>query len=190
MINLDSVRPQYKAGGPKKKVVNQYYPENLISATKRVISEKLERQNGVVQNYIPYPLRQSPIYNYHTTYDAIPWSKGTPQRKLYTDWVASGKPHKNGLAEYNGRTLVAMTNKYGDVGDDVDIILNSGDTIKATIADIKNKKDANYTPYGHQYKEGTSILEFENHGNEPTDLGSWHRKKIYKVNNLTKTHHP
>lgn len=198
MIHLDEVRPVYQNGGDnpkgKKKVKTQYNPLSPMEVTKRALAEYNDRVNGVQSTYIPTPIKQVGIYNYATNYNRT-WGTGTGQKDLNNRWILADRPNKRGLATYNDRYLVAMSNKFGNVGDDVDIILNNNDTIRATIADIKNEKDPNYTQYGHYYDErkrygsrypyGISIVEFENYGG-PVDLGSWKGQTVHKVNNLSK----
>lgn len=89
-------------------------------------------QNGLVKNHEPY--NRSWAYN---------------QGKLNNLWNNAGKSYTNGIATYNGRYLVAVTSKFGEVGENIDIVLANGQVIHATIADSKSPNDGNYTEWGH-----------------------------------------
>ena len=87
------------------------------------------------------------------------WKSGTLQRKLYDKWVAAGKQYKNGVAVYKGKYLVAVTETFGQAGDEIQIILKNGTKINCIIADIKG----NATKYGHLYgnKDQIEVVEAE-----------------------------
>ncbi len=75
-----------------------------------------------------------------------------------------------GVRMVNGRYMVAMANKYGNVGDSVDIVLSTGRVVPAIIGDIKASSQVDY--YG-RHGDG-SLVEFI------VDMGSLHRTaRIY-----------
>ena len=88
-----------------------------------------------------------------------PWAAGTDQRRVWDMWVRAGKHYKNGIATLSGRYLIAMTPKFGKVGDKVTIKLKNGQKIAAIIADEKRTTDAGANEWGHD--GGKSMVEFE-----------------------------
>ena len=74
----------------------------------------------------------------------------------------------HGFGVIDGRYTVATTDTYGKVGDYIDVKRESGNTLKAIIADIKSRNDAGCNKWGHQ--NGKSVTEFI------VDYDSWYHK--------------
>ena len=53
---------------------------------------------------------------------------------------------------------IACTTTFGDVGDKLKVELESGDTFKAVICDIKSQNDEDCNEYGHD--DGHCVVEF------------------------------
>ena len=75
----------------------------------------------------------------------------------------------NGLADIEGRKVVACTSTFGRIGDeievtfenDVDYFNKQSKTLFAVIGDFKSQNDSNCDKYGHLYgKEQRSVIEF------------------------------
>lgn len=77
---------------------------------------------------------------------------------------------EEGICVYEGRTLVALTPEFGDVGDYVDLLLADGTVLETIICDIK----ADSETYGHRHDDWINVLEIivspewyeENHENK------------------------
>lgn len=130
---------------------------------------------------------------YYDTGSPMVWASSSAQAVLADKWKAAGSQFKDGIAILDGRYLVATTTKFGSVGDDIDVTLENGLTLKCTIADIKSPGDANWTEWGHVSNGSTNVIEFEverakavetgtNPGN-PGWLPEW-RSNVVKVKNL------
>ena len=92
------------------------------------------------------------------------WKDGSDQNKVAEIWKKQGSRFKNGIAVINvnghDRYLVALSTKFGAVGDCVDIKLSDGSTVPALIADSKGS-DAG-SEWGHKLSDGKiNVLEFE-----------------------------
>ena len=95
---------------------------------------------------------------------AMTWADGTNQSKVAEIWRKQGSVFKNGIAVINvdgvDRYLVAVTTKYGKVGDCIDVVLEDGTVIPCIIGDSKGS-DAGHID-GHVLGDGSiNVLEFE-----------------------------
>lgn len=133
---------------------------------------------------IPASVDQSGICANHTQYDRS-WASGTTQRELYEQWKNNGKSSSNGIATLDNRYLVAVSSKFGKVGDNIDVVLNDGQVIHAKIGDMKGS-DAQ-SEWGHQMDGyGYDIIEWEaTVPQSQIDLGSWRNKGVSKIVNLS-----
>lgn len=98
------------------------------------------------------------------SYTYMEWRKITAkdsnQYKLREQAQSNGDVSysEDGKIYVNGRTLVAMTNTFGNVGDYVDIQTADGTVIHGIIGDIKNQNDSGANQWGHN--GGQSVVEF------------------------------
>ena len=129
---------------------------------------------------IPDSLEQSGIIGDYTPLDTISWC--STQAEVYNMWVSAGKPYSNGIATLDGRYLIAMRERFGVVGDKVDILLEDGTVINCTLMDIKGS-DAE--EWGHMFGTGYSLVEFEaTYGFATSDVPeNWAYKKVKSVTN-------
>ncbi len=142
-----------------------------------------------IEILIPSYVKQTGLCPNYTSYSYFygKWSRGTQQRKLSEQWGAAGMPSSNGIATLNDRFLVAVSPKFGSVGDNIDIVLSDGQVIPATIADMKGV-DAT-SEWGHVLTESgaVDIIEWEASGaKSDIDLGSWRNVTVEKIVNLGK----
>ena len=84
-----------------------------------------------------------------------------------------------GYGKVNGRYVLAMTPKYGKIGDYVDIKMTDGSVIHGILGDEKNTNDPGANEWGHD--NGNTVLEFV------VDKSSWYGKKS---NPGTDSNHP
>ena len=108
-------------------------------------------------------------------------SPKTDQEKVHKMWKDQGLNYKDGIAiikdkDGDERFLVALTDTFGKVGDRINFKFSNGDTIKCMIADTKDRKDDNWTDYGHKVydnkgNEQINIIEFE------VDRNKWNKTK-------------
>ena len=125
-------------------------------------------QTGVTRNYTNY------------SYFYGKWSKGTAQRALSEQWNAAGRTSNRGIATLNGRYLVALSPKFGNVGQNVNITLENGEVIPATIADAKGS-DAQ-SEWGHRLGNGIDIIEWESFGSKDNiDISGWQGVKVSSI---------
>ncbi len=156
-------------------------PEEVIPEIPNVILD-----NGAVEISIPSSVRQTGICRNFTSYAYFygRWSKNTGQREVSELWGDAGKPSSNGIATLNDRYLVAVSTKFGKVGDSIDIVLKDGQVIPAIIADAKGA-DAT-SEWGHVLGSGNAvdIVEWESSGpKSEINLGSWANVKVDKIIN-------
>lgn len=133
-------------------------------------------QNGLTRDYT----------NYDYFFDK--WTGGTKQREMADLWNSAGRQEdpEKGIAMYNGRYIVAMTETFGQVGDAVDVVLEDGTIVPCILGDIKSMSDPNCTPYGHKLGGGpVSCVEWETtRSMDDSDvLGSWNKQKVVQVIN-------
>ena len=94
------------------------------------------------------------------------------REQAFTKGVASYD--SGGYARINGRYVVAVTEKFGKVGDYIDIQTANGKTINAVIGDIKRVTDARANEWGHEH--GQVVVEYvtnwdDHHENRTGDGG-------------------
>ena len=92
------------------------------------------------------------------------WAAGTNQRKVSDIWKEQGSVFKNGIAVINvdgqDRYLVAVSTKFGQAGDCIDVKLADGTVLPCIIGDSKGS-DAT-SEWGHVLSDGKiNVLEFE-----------------------------
>ena len=128
-------------------------------------------QTGIIANYTNYK------------YFKNKWSKGSNQRALSKQWVAAGETSDRGIATLDNRYLVAVSEKFGNVGDYIDVELDDGTVIKAIIADAKGA-DAT-SEWGHKFGRSVDIIEWESTGGQDNiDLSGWRGKKVKRISNI------
>ncbi len=143
-------------------------------------------ENGGIEIFIPSSVRQTGLCPNYTSYSYFygKWNSGTAQKEIADQWGNAGKPSSNGIATLNDRYLVAVSPKFGKVGDNIDIVLEDGKVIQATIADGKGA-DAT-SSWGHVMTSSgaVDIIEWEASGaKEDINLGNWKNVKVAKIIN-------
>lgn len=98
------------------------------------------------------------------TGNEMKWVANTKQEAVSEIWKKQGSRFKNGIAVINvdgvDRYLIAVTTKFGTVGDTIDVKLSDGTTIPCVIGDLKGS-DAT-SEWGHDLGGGkVNVLEFE-----------------------------
>ena len=117
---------------------------------------------------IPENINHYITYNntdYSKYYNEHKWEKGSNQDILANKWALDNKKSDRGIATIDDRYLVAVTDKFGNVNDNIDVILDDGTKIKCKIADIKNQEETDCTEYGH--------IVLSPKGNEVIDVIEW-----------------
>ena len=131
-----------------------------------------------------------------TEIDKFNWAYDSGE--LYDKWLASGAKYSNGIAVMNGRFLIACTNTFGKVGDEIDFFLDDGTKIPTIMFDTKDQTYAHGTPankWGH-YDGAWNVLEFEvsssyyskygNPGNGGNDwYKEWSDKRVASATNVS-----
>ena len=121
------------------------------------------------------------------------WDPTSNQGNLYYNyWLPAGAEFDNGIAVYEGRYLIACTEKFGKVGDKIDFFLDDGTRIPCIIADAKRvTPNENSNEWGHN--QGQNIIEFEvsrDYYNKYGNPGSanwfpeWGGKRVSSATNL------
>ena len=112
---------------------------------------------------------------WHKNYSSNPTkvASGTLQKEVHDKYVADGARYsKEGVAVLNvdgeDRYLVAVTPKYGKVGDKIDVVTADGTVIKCVVADEKGS-DATHVD-GHVDGGKVNIVELE----VSTDVANTH----------------
>ncbi len=151
---------------------------------------------------IPETIKQGPYtvtgYDYWIdTGKEMVWAAGTNQRSVSEIWKSQGSKFKNGIAVINDngqdRYLVAVTPKFGEVGDKIDVKLKDGTVIPCIIGDTKGS-DAD-SEWGHQLGNNQiNILEWEvqrqmylDHGNPNTKGWGLEWNSSSPVDSITNT---
>ena len=113
---------------------------------------------------------------WHLNYSPNPTgvASGTLQKEVHKKYVADGARYsEDGIAVLNvdgeDRYLVAVTPKYGKVGDKINVVLEDGTELKCVIADEKGS-DAGHVD-GHLERGEISVVELE----VSTDAANSHR---------------
>ena len=133
---------------------------------------------------IPASVPQTGIVKNYTNYDYFygKWNKGSAQRELSEQWAAAGKPNDRGIATLNNRYLVAVSPKFGKVGDNIDVCLDNGVVIPCTIGDAKGA-DAQ-SEWGHTFGSAVDVIEWESMGGQDIiNTDGWQGHKVSSIIN-------
>lgn len=134
---------------------------------------------------IPDNVKQSGITKNYTNYDYFynKWSNNTNQRTVANQWNDAGRTSDRGIATLNDRYLVAVSQKFGNVGDNIDVVLEDGTIINCTIADAKGS-DAT-SEWGHVLGGGgVDVIEWESVGGaDVINVDEWKGKKVSSIIN-------
>lgn len=148
---------------------------------------------------IPDSVDQGGMTGNYTSYAAQNWNPNLAQGKLYKAWIAQGRPSQSGVAMIKGYYCVAMTTKFGQAGDILQINLANGDSFKAIMADSKG---ANPGVNPHPGESGNEwghymtypgrgklidIVEWEAYNGKPSTLvhqKGWTNVKVTSVVNF------
>ena len=110
-----------------------------------------------------------------SAYSYMAWNtitrKTSPQYFLREKYIEKGHPiyDPDGMADIFGRKIIACTNKFGRIGDEVEITFKypitpwrNGNTLFAIIGDFKNQNDKNprCDEWGHIYGHQHCVVEF------------------------------
>ena len=106
----------------------------------------------------------------NSVYSYMDWkaitNKNSAQYKLR---IKYNTYDSNGLADIEGRKVVACTSTFGSIGDEIEVTFEKGvdyfnkqsKTLFAIIGDFKNQNDPNCDKYGHLYgNTQRSVIEF------------------------------
>lgn len=126
--------------------------KSIKRTTLEIESEESDYAKGVVEdewNYLPV------IPQYNSLYMGVHCI--TDETSPQYQWLQthSWEYDEEGICTYDGRTLVALTNTFGKVGDYVDLLFADGTILETVIAD--EKADAGI--YGHERDGWTNVLE-------------------------------
>lgn len=166
----------------KQKVIDEVI--DLPKKEEKIEEETIERIEGDVIE-IPDNINQSGICKNYTNYSYYydKWNKTSKQRVIADEWHNAGRTNDRGIATLDGKYLVAMSRVFGNVGDNVIVVLENGESIECIIADAKGTDATNV--YGHVLSSGVDIIEWESFGSqENIDLGSWQAQRVSHVINL------
>lgn len=166
---------------------------NLVDGTFDKNGNIMQNSNGTLgtggtEIAIPSSVKQTGLCPNYTSYSYFygKWDKTSMQRTISEKWGEAGKPSSNGIATLDDRYLVAVSPKFGKVGDNIDIVLTDGQVINATIADMKGT-DAT-SEWGHVLLNNgaVDIIEWEASGSKSDiDLGTWRNVAVDKIINLS-----
>ena len=136
---------------------------------------------------IPSSVAQTGITGNYTCYPQFygRWCSGTMQRTISELWARKGKKGSSeNIATIDGYYLIAMTEKFGQAGDTVCIVLENGTRLNCIIADEKNPSDSDYTTWGHDLGGGkVDIVEWESMISGFPNVNKWRGKKVTTVIN-------
>lgn len=133
--------------------------------------QEAKDETGVGENQIPAPNGDGgftvTVVDAHGNVPVICWNGdrgnttpwGDPCKPIFDKWISSGKKDDEGICVIGEYFLVACTDTYGKVGDQVDFFLDDGTKIPCIMADSKNPNDEGCTEWGHE--NGHNVLEFE-----------------------------
>ena len=109
----------------------------------------------------------------NSVYAYMGWDKitntGTKQYRLRENYRKTRKNlyDSNGLADIFGRKVIACTNKFGNVGEEIEITFQNPvpywhqkGTLFAIIGDIKNQNKGACNEWGHLYGNQCCVIEF------------------------------
>ena len=130
-------------------------------------------QTGITGNYTCYPQ----FYGR--------WNAGTTQRRISEIWGQKGKTGSpENIATIDGYYLIAVTQKFGQVGDIVCVVLANGTRINCMIADEKNPGDSNYTEWGHDLGGGKAdVIEWESMVHGFPNVDKWRGQRVTTIIN-------
>ena len=130
-------------------------------------------QTGITGNYTCYPQ----FYGR--------WSAATTQRRISEIWGQKGKTGSpENIATIDGYYLIAVTQKFGQVGDVVCVVLANGTRINCMIADEKNPGDSNYTEWGHDLGGGKAdVIEWESMVYGFPNVDKWRGQRVTTIIN-------
>lgn len=130
-------------------------------------------QTGITGNYTCYPQ----FYGR--------WNAGTTQRRISEIWGQKGKTGSpENIATIDGYYLIAVTQKFGQVGDIVCVVLANGTRINCMIADEKNPGDSNYTEWGHDLGGGKAdVIEWESMVYGFPNVDKWKGQRVTTIIN-------
>ena len=130
-------------------------------------------QTGITGNYTCYPQ----FYGR--------WNAGTTQRRISEIWGQKGKTGSpENIATIDGYYLIAVTQKFGQVGDVVCVVLANGTRINCMIADEKNPGDSNYTEWGHDLGGGKAdVIEWESMVYGFPNVDKWRGQRVTTIIN-------
>ena len=130
-------------------------------------------QTGITGNYTCYPQ----FYGR--------WNAGTTQRRISEIWGQKGKTGSpENIATIDGYYLIAVTQKFGQVGDVVCVVLANGTRINCMIADEKNPGDSNYTEWGHDLGGGKAdVIEWESMVYGFPNVDKWRGQRVTSIIN-------
>lgn len=130
-------------------------------------------QTGITGNYTCYPQ----FYGR--------WNAGTTQRRISEIWGQKGKAGSpENIATIDGYYLIAVTQKFGQVGDVVCVVLANGTRINCMIADEKNPSDSNYTEWGHDLGGGKAdVIEWESMVYGFPNVDKWRGQRVTTIIN-------
>lgn len=130
-------------------------------------------QTGITGNYTCYPQ----FYGR--------WNAGTTQRRISEIWGQKGKTGSpENIATIDGYYLIAVTQKFGQVGDIVCVVLANGTRINCMIADEKNPDDSNYTEWGHDLGGGKAdVIEWESMVYGFPNVDKWRGQRVTTIIN-------
>lgn len=130
-------------------------------------------QIGITGNYTCYPQ----FYGR--------WNAGTTQRRISEIWGQKGKTGSpENIATIDGYYLIAVTQKFGQVGDIVCVVLANGTRINCMIADEKNPGDSNYTEWGHDLGGGKAdVIEWESMVYGFPNVDKWRGQRVTTIIN-------
>ena len=130
-------------------------------------------QTGITGNYTCYPQ----FYGR--------WNAGTTQRRISEIWGQKGKTGSpENIATIDGYYLIAVTQKFGQVGDAVCVVLANGTRINCMIADEKNPGDSNYTEWGHDLGGGKAdVIEWESMVYGFPNVDKWRGQRVTTIIN-------
>ena len=82
--------------------------------------------------------------------------RGSAQWELQQEAETDG----NGLRMHGGRYMIAVGTYYGDVGDELTVTLDTGESFEAVIGDIKADCDTDPTNRYFPMEQGGNVIEF------------------------------
>ena len=130
-------------------------------------------QTGITGNYTCYPQ----FYGR--------WNAGTTQRRVSEIWGQKGKAGSpENIATIDGYYLIAVTQKFGQVGDVICVVLANGTKINCMIADEKDPGDSNYTEWGHDLGGGKAdVIEWESMVYGFPNVDKWRGQRVTTIIN-------